>query len=91
MNRLETTTINIVALIEKVWVPVGPKGVDRGDMVIVAKTRWERPIFASVENEHTSRRAFSVNMEGTDCPFPTNQGPFSVGLGIWRGKPNLIL
>lgn len=86
VNSLETEMIDVVPHIDKVRVPVGPKGVNGGDIFMFSKLGCNNPIFAAIEDDYNSHKAFGVHMEWTDSAFPPNQRPLSVLFGLRNVK-----
>jgi hypothetical protein len=84
MDCLQAETIDAVPYIHGVRVPFSPKTVDRAEALVSSSSCCEDPIFTAFENVYHRPKAFGVDMEWADGPFPSDQRPFRVRLGVRR-------
>lgn len=82
MHCLEAKTIRIVPLIDPIGIPIGPKGVNRRDVVAFSKWCGYNPIFTSLQDHNHCPKAFRVHVKWTDCTFPPNERPLQVRLDV---------
>lgn len=90
MYCLKAEEVDIIPFVYEVRVPRGPEGVNRAEALTSSDPCGEYPILTALKNVHHGPKAFWVDMEWTDGPFPSDKRPFSLWLGV-RDLENLSI
>lgn len=72
MDSFESKTISVVSIIDEIRIPSRPKGVERGNYILVPKSRHSYPILASLEHYYRSPKAVGVSMDWADRTLSPN-------------------
>lgn len=72
MDSFESKMISVVSVIDEIQIPSRPKGVKRGNYVLVPKSCHRYPKLASLEHYYRSPKAVGVSMDWADRTLSPN-------------------
>src|SRR5271156_3588838 len=76
VNSLEPETIDFVAIIEVVRIPIGWKAVSSVDVLLSSNRSRYDPVFRAFQHHHNCPKPIGIYVERADCPFGAHYSPF---------------